>query len=69
MTIYSTMIYFLFSYGRLVFFCTGAEAPTYLREPSDKTFVTVGFVGIGLGVVLALKGLVQMTFGLNKVAR
>eukprot|EP00286_Rhodomonas_abbreviata_P001248 CAMPEP_0181288912 /NCGR_PEP_ID=MMETSP1101-20121128/599_1 /TAXON_ID=46948 /ORGANISM="Rhodomonas abbreviata, Strain Caron Lab Isolate" /LENGTH=90 /DNA_ID=CAMNT_0023393093 /DNA_START=62 /DNA_END=334 /DNA_ORIENTATION=- len=45
---------------------TGAENPTYLKENGDKAIVALAFAGIGAGICLALNGLFNMSFGLNK---
>ncbi|RYH23228.1 hypothetical protein EON65_18125 [archaeon] len=48
---------------------TGADNPTYLKEPGDKVNVTVAFLGVSLGVSVILKGLWDMSWGVNKVAK
>lgn len=48
---------------------TGAENPTYLKEPGDKLFVTLGFAGMTVGLVCVLRGLYSMSFGVNKIQK
>ena len=46
----------------------GAENPTYLKHGmSDKILFGVAIGGGSLGLVLILKGLWNMTWGINKV--
>lgn len=48
---------------------TGADNPTYLKESGDKVNVTVAFLGVSLGLSVILKGLWDMSWGQNKVAK
>lgn len=47
---------------------TGAEHPTYLKEPGDKVVTAAAFGGIFLGLVIIGRGLYSMANGVNKVA-
>eukprot|EP01031_Cornospumella_fuschlensis_P031326 gene31327-37855_t len=47
----------------------GADNPTYLKESGDKVNVTVAFLGVTMGVSVILKGLWDMSWGVNKVAK
>ena len=46
---------------------SGAENPTYLKEPTDKVFVAVAFTGLFIGVSCIVKGLYDMSYGINKL--
>jgi hypothetical protein len=47
-------------------FLLGADNPTYLKESGDKALCGVGLAGAGVGVICVLKGLYDMSFGVNK---
>ncbi len=54
-----------------VVFCisSGADNPTYLKENGDKLQVTVGMIGVVIGVSTILTGLWNMSWGVGKVAK
>ena len=48
---------------------SGAENPTYLKEPSDKVLFGIAVGGLTIGSLSILKGLYSMSFGINKVKK
>lgn len=48
-------------------FLTGAENPTYLKEPTDKALFAFGVAGIVFGSLQILGGLYNMALGVNKI--
>jgi hypothetical protein len=51
-----------------VSFSSGADNPTYLKEPGDKLKLTLAFTGVGVGLTCIFKGLWDMSWGVNKKA-
>jgi len=45
----------------------GAENPTYLKEPGDRIVFGIAFSGMLLGTSCILKGLYDMSYGVNKL--
>ena len=45
---------------------TGAENPTYLKEPTDKIIIGVAVIGCTVGVLNIFSGLYSMANGINK---
>ena len=51
------------------FIISGAENPTYLKEPGDQVIVGVAFGTLAFGLTLFGSGLVNMIFGWGKVKK
>eukprot|EP00607_Mallomonas_marina_P009109 CAMPEP_0182421840 /NCGR_PEP_ID=MMETSP1167-20130531/7358_1 /TAXON_ID=2988 /ORGANISM="Mallomonas Sp, Strain CCMP3275" /LENGTH=70 /DNA_ID=CAMNT_0024599377 /DNA_START=133 /DNA_END=345 /DNA_ORIENTATION=- len=46
---------------------TGADNPTYLKEPTDKIYVGIGAGIVATGLLMFANGLYSMMLGVNKI--